>query len=267
MAEKVKFRCPGCSKILAAGSEKAGKKAKCPGCGKILAIPSPKPKAQAAVPPSNSSSANDEQRRARFMDGFSHGPKFDNEMSEGYDLSAGDHSVVLQEKAKLLRANIEIDEKERASYWKAKMGSRFYGFLIDYLIISAPVSLLLFLTGRTGEITNQMSSIAGGSFSADAVSQLASSCALGWLLFAVLWILYQGLLVGFKGATVGKMVTKVMVVDCELHPVGLGRAFARGAAYLLTLFVPILVLVGFSNPGNRMVHDLIAGTQVTRSAH
>jgi len=271
LSGKLRFRCPDCSKVLAASVEKAGKKAKCPGCSKILTIPRPKSKAAAGAPaPPSNEAADNAQPNFRFLDGFSHLPKFNPISSQGYDLSAGDHSVVLQEKAKLLRANIEIDDKERASYWRARLWSRFFAFLIDYVIVSVPVSLILWMTGRTAEMSSKASSIAAsfssGTFDAALVKELFAASLPGWLLFALLWVIYQGLLVAFTGTTVGGMATKVMSVNRDLNPVGLGRAFARGAAYILSLWVPLLFIVGFFTVGNRMVHDLMAGTLVSRSS-
>jgi uncharacterized RDD family membrane protein YckC/ribosomal protein S27E len=270
LSDKVKFRCPGCSKVLAASAEKAGKKAKCPGCGKILAIPQPKAKAKTNPSASADLSASaDPQVNFRFVDGFTHGPKFNAEASEGYDLGKTDHSMVLEEKAKLLRANIEIGEKERASYWEARMSARFFALVIDYLIVSVPASLILLLTGGMAEISDQVSSMVASfgdaTFDGGAVKQFVASCAVRSLPFMILWMLYQGLLVGSKGATIGRMATKVMIVKRDLYPVGLGRAFARGAAYLLSLWFPLLFIVGFFTVGKRMLHDLIAGTMVTRS--
>ena len=57
-------------------------------------------------------------------------------------------------------------------------------------------------------------------------------------------ILYFGLLHGWKGQSLGKMVGNLRVVNMNGSPVSKPQAFARAAVYLLgnVLFIPVLIL-------------------------
>ncbi len=265
MPNRIKFRCPKCSKVLGAPVEKAGKKAKCPACATVFVIPLPKTEAAVAASIQTEANPSVEQKNDfRFMDGFTHGPKFVG-ASEGYGLDADDSSRVASEKAKLLRANIEINRRERAVYWAPKLSSRFFGFIIDYLIISLPIALVGFLGSRA--VLSDLMSSGGASWAeiADATRSLGGLIVGLDLAFAFLWIVYQGVLVALKGSTLGKMATKTMVVDRDFASARWGRAFARGAAYMLSFWTfPIGFLVGLFTVGKRPLHDLVAGTYVTR---
>jgi len=82
--------------------------------------------------------------------------------------------------------------------------------------------------------------------------------ALWWCYFTVGW--------GLLGATVGKWVLCLRIVDHRGRaPIGLSRAFLRLAAYSVssvTLGMGHLLIV--LRPDRRALHDLLAGTWVVR---
>ncbi|MCU0302457.1 MAG: RDD family protein [Thermoanaerobaculales bacterium] len=82
--------------------------------------------------------------------------------------------------------------------------------------------------------------------------------ALWWCYFAVGW--------GLAGATVGKWMLGLRLVDHRGHsPIGVSRAFLRLAAYSvssLTLALGHLLVV--LRHDRRALHDILAGTWVVR---
>ena len=82
--------------------------------------------------------------------------------------------------------------------------------------------------------------------------------ALWWCYFAVSW--------GLVGATIGKQLVGVRIVDHRGRvPIGLSRAFLRLAAYSISSVSFGLghILVAL-RPDHRALHDLLAGTWVVR---
>ncbi len=78
-------------------------------------------------------------------------------------------------------------------------------------------------------------------------------------------ILYDTILVGAFGATVGKAVVGIKIVQQDGQRVGYGRALGR---YLATYISMLVLFIGFLmvafSQDKRGLHDLIAGTVVVR---
>jgi uncharacterized RDD family membrane protein YckC len=78
------------------------------------------------------------------------------------------------------------------------------------------------------------------------------------------YIVFEGLI----GATVGKLMMGLQVVDLEGHPIGLGKAFIRSILRIVD-GLPVLYLVGFVCAAVTSKHqrlgDMAAGTLVVRT--
>ncbi len=75
-------------------------------------------------------------------------------------------------------------------------------------------------------------------------------------------ILYFGLLHGWKGQSLGKMVGNLRVVNLDGSPVSKPQAFARAVVYLLgnILFIPVLILGAvLKSPQFVIIGSLLAG--------
>lgn len=84
--------------------------------------------------------------------------------------------------------------------------------------------------------------------------------ALWWCYFAVGW--------GLLGATIGKWVFGLRIVDHRgRSPIGLSRAFLRLAAYSVSSVTLGMghLLIGL-RPDRRALHDVLAGTWVVRKS-
>lgn len=146
-----------------------------------------------------------------------------------------------------------------AGFWM-----RGAAFIIDWLILASLVSIL------TLPWAEPLSKLQAEAF----VQAKSPSPDYGiimhfWLISVAidlpLGFLYFTAFVGARGATPGKQLLGLRIVQEDGSPVGYGRAFLRRAAQLisaLTLGAGYL-MVAF-HPEKRALHDLLAGTRVVR---
>jgi uncharacterized RDD family membrane protein YckC len=143
----------------------------------------------------------------------------------------------------------------------AGAGVRAGARVLDALVVGIPVSIVLAVAG----LPPQMVGLGG----LDAWLQSAVT-SLAWLAYYV----------GFetsRGATLGKRILRLRVVDAQGVPPGPAAATLRNLWLLLGL-VPwvggpalvatvVAILVGVARAGDRRgAHDRLAGTQVVRAA-
>ncbi|MEW9671537.1 RDD family protein [Ammoniphilus sp. 3BR4] len=131
--------------------------------------------------------------------------------------------------------------------WTAGFWVRFVALLIDSIIISAPFGMAFYVWGVEENFTTE------------ALSKLVSF--LYPLLVPVFW----------RGYTVGKKVMGVRIVKVNGEKVGMGTMLKRnlvgGLVYIFTFGIAVIVtafMVGLRED-RRAIHDLIAGTYVTKS--
>lgn len=121
---------------------------------------------------------------------------------------------------------------------------RFVALLIDGILLGIVTSPIYYFTNRPEGIS-----------------------PLGQSLGSLIQVVYAVLMIGYKGATVGKMAMGLQVVRVDGgSPVGLGKAFLRE---VIGKFVSALViLLGFIwvafDPKKQGWHDKIAGTYVIK---
>lgn len=107
----------------------------------------------------------------------------------------------------------------------ANMGMRFVARLVDGLIIGCPSSIIV------GVISAAMAS---GSSSPPSMGSSLGTQFLYTAVILVLYYIYEVLLVGTKGQTLGKMITGLKVVDAQTGQVnGFGPAAIRSAVFPL----------------------------------
>jgi uncharacterized RDD family membrane protein YckC len=78
--------------------------------------------------------------------------------------------------------------------------------------------------------------------------------------------LYEGLFVGYLGATPGKMALGLKVVRPDGSPIGMGRSFGRHFAKILSYIILLIgyIMAGFDSE-KRALHDLICDTRVVKT--
>ena len=137
--------------------------------------------------------------------------------------------------------------------------------LVDMVIYCCVCACLAYPVGRNidgltavADPERLVDSLTDPSWVAHAAGILGLWIALWWCYFAVGW--------GLVGATIGKRIFGIRIVDHQgRSPIGLSRAFLRLAAYSVssvTLGMGHLLVV--LRPDRRALHDILAGTWVVR---
>jgi uncharacterized RDD family membrane protein YckC len=134
------------------------------------------------------------------------------------------------------------------------LSRRIVAFLVDFLVIAAPVVLAAMFIFAFGIVT----------------------LGLGWALYwglpgaSVVWaIVYFGVTIGGpRSATIG-----MRVMDLELRTwygapgyFVLGAVHAVGFWFTVSFFTPFVLLVAFFNQRRRLLHDILLGTVIINSA-
>src|SRR6266516_4404151 len=157
---------------------------------------------------------------------------------------------------------------------------RFAAKFIDGLIVAVVVFVPIFIfglvlglsagraahgdSGATPPVTPEFA--ASGSGSQPILAQAVIGQAIGLLMdliFLSVYTAYSTLFLGKFGATPGKMVLKLTVVDVSGGKIGYGRALARSGAEILS-FIACLVgyLIAASDDQKRSLHDHMCNTRV-----
>lgn len=134
------------------------------------------------------------------------------------------------------------------------LSRRIVAFMIDFLVIAAPIVLGAMFIFAFGIVT------------------LGLGWALYWLLpgASVIWaIVYFGVTLGGpSSATVG-----MRVMDLEMRTwYGTPAYFVLGAVHAIafwftvSFFTPFILLVAFFNARRRLLHDIILGTVIVNNA-
>jgi len=134
----------------------------------------------------------------------------------------------------------------------ASFSSRIIAFIIDELLVSLVLIFLLWdhITSSDGELENMLISVSGY------VTQIL-----------ILKFVYQGFFIWYYGATIGKIFTKIRVIDYNhFGRVTLTKSLIRAGARILSeQIVFIGFLIGFFNDGKQTLHDKIARTLVVNA--
>lgn len=148
----------------------------------------------------------------------------------------------------ILLDDFQMNSTDSSAYpAKAPFFLRCAALFIDYmLLLTMPVVWLIF-----------------SKFFGDGVSSTAISGS-AWYLVVLLWIIDFLLLPLFRGQTLGKMLTGIMIVNTDGSPARLGRLILRNViGYLLTvLTLGLGFLIGAVNSSGRTLHDYVGGTIV-----
>ncbi len=146
------------------------------------------------------------------------------------------------------------DPARNPELFEGVLARRVVAFLIDFVIISAPVALAAMFIFAFGVVT------------------LGLGFALYWLLppAAVIWaVVYFGATLGGPAsATIG-----MRVMDLEMRTwYGAPAYFVLGAVHAIAFWVsistltPFILLVAFFNERRRLLHDIVLGTVVINNA-
>ncbi|NQY94761.1 MAG: RDD family protein [Campylobacteraceae bacterium] len=134
----------------------------------------------------------------------------------------------------------------------ASMPSRIIAFIIDDLLISLVFVLLFWdqITSSDNQMRNMLIIIS------EHVIQVL-----------LLKFIYQGFFVWYYGATIGKIVTKIRVIDYNnLGKVTLTSSLIRSGTRIFSEYILYIgFIIGFFNDGKQTLHDKIGRTLVVNA--
>jgi uncharacterized RDD family membrane protein YckC len=134
----------------------------------------------------------------------------------------------------------------------ASIGKRFMAFFIDSFIIGIPFGIIVAIVLFAG--------YSGGQFRPEnfLAIQLFSWSSL------VIMVIYEGLMLGARGQTLGKIAMGIKVVRADGGDLTKGQAWGRAAMrqVLVSCLCIINYLPAFFTPDRTALHDMVAGTRV-----
>lgn len=146
-----------------------------------------------------------------------------------------------------------FDPRTQPEYFRGVLGRRIVAFLVDAVMIIAPIVMLAIFIFFFGIIT----------------------LSLGWMLFPllspafVIWALcYNALTLGSPySATLGMRLMDLQVRTSNGAPCYslLGAVHAVLFWFSVSLLSPLVLIVGVLNDRRRLLHDFLAGTVVVNT--
>jgi uncharacterized RDD family membrane protein YckC len=147
-----------------------------------------------------------------------------------------------------------VDESNKGTLVYASVSTRFVASLIDGIITIILNLIITFLL--TGSI------VVMGKTMNDSHA-VGTTAILAIIIPQILGLLYSVVFIGWKGATPGKMLFKIKVVQPDGSPITFGRAFLRYIGYFISsIILGIGYIMAFFDNEKRALHDRIAGTRV-----
>src|SRR6185436_18536838 len=132
----------------------------------------------------------------------------------------------------------------------AGIGRRFGALFIDGLILSVPLIAIV--------IGFVVAAVSGNKDFNPVWIQPAA------LAIVALYVVYEGLMLGARGQTLGKMAMKIKVVRADGTPISTGQAWGR--AFMRQILASCLsifnYLPAFFTKDRTCLHDLVANTRV-----
>lgn len=135
----------------------------------------------------------------------------------------------------------------------ASMRSRALAYVIDDLLVTIIIIMIFW------------ESISALSHDMDAMTYLLKAELVTPLIF--LKVIYHTFFVWYYGATVGKIVVKIRVIDAnEWGRVSMFSSFLRAVGRIFSeMFFYVGFLIGFFNDGRRTFHDFTGKTLVVNA--
>jgi uncharacterized RDD family membrane protein YckC len=158
------------------------------------------------------------------------------------------------------------------------LGRRVVAYIIDFILFAGILIAVMVATrdhSYTGAPAGACRTLRDGGFSGVCAqfghrvyTWKGGHAAFGYLLAALLGLLNLVLLQGITGASVGKQIMGLRVVNAQGAPCGIGRAFVRTLLLIVDNFFCFLVglLVAALTHPHRRVGDMVAGTYVVALA-
>jgi uncharacterized RDD family membrane protein YckC len=136
----------------------------------------------------------------------------------------------------------------------ATIGPRLVAYIIDMIVIYAIFFLFMALIGMAAALAKP---------DPNSVFVPMMTCGMFVVFFAALFG-YPGIMVQWKGQTLGKMAAKVKVVSADGSRVTAGQAWIRAVVCFFLQAFWITYIPAFFNDERMTIHDMAARTRVVR---
>lgn len=135
----------------------------------------------------------------------------------------------------------------------ASMRSRALAYIIDDLLVT--IIIMMIFWGSISAVSHDM----------DAMMYLLKAELVTPLI--ILKIIYHTFFVWYFGATIGKIVVKIRVIDAnEWGRVSMFSSFLRAVGRIFSeMFFYVGFLIGFFNDGKKTFHDITGKTLVVNA--
>jgi len=135
----------------------------------------------------------------------------------------------------------------------ASMRSRALAYIIDDLLVT--IIIMMIFWGSISAVSHDM----------DAMMYLLKAELVTPLI--ILKIIYHTFFVWYFGATIGKIVVKIRVIDAnEWGRVSMFSSFLRAVGRIFSeMFFYVGFLIGFFNDGRKTFHDITGKTLVVNA--
>jgi uncharacterized RDD family membrane protein YckC len=158
------------------------------------------------------------------------------------------------------------------------MGRRIVAYIIDFFLFAGVLIAIMAATkdhAYTGAPSGACQTLRDGGFNGLCLqfghrvyTWKGGQAAIGYLLAALLGTVNLVVLQGMTGASIGKQIMGLRVVNAQGQPCGIGRAFLRSLLLIVDnffCFVVGLLTAALTHP-HRRVGDMAAGTYVVALA-
>lgn len=163
-------------------------------------------------------------------------------------------------------AKFDTGKLNYAGFW-IRFAAKFVDGLILGVVVFVPlVILILFFAFGAAASSNaggSRQSVFSPGSNAEGMGLIVSSARL--LIYVVTLganIIFSTIFLGKYGATPGKMICRLKVVDAAGNKIGYGRAFGRSCAELLSRICYIGYIIAAFDGQKRALHDHICSTRV-----
>jgi uncharacterized RDD family membrane protein YckC len=152
--------------------------------------------------------------------------------------------------------------EDYSGFWK-----RFAAWVIDYLILLIPMSIIALNMGATAAFEHLITALQSGTAATTAAAEYVASARPATLIALVVGYIYYVIFECSKWqATPGKLALGLRVTDLEGGRLSLGRSLVRNAVRLvnaLSALIPLICYLAVAwTPRKQGFHDMIAKTLV-----
>jgi uncharacterized RDD family membrane protein YckC len=175
--------------------------------------------------------------------------------------------VFMQKLAEGARLNVGYSGMTYAGFWIRVAAKMLDGLVLTVVLVIPLVVIMVVLVGASSTRSNFGVMPGDGIWRASSSGGPEVMANLFGLVFQFamigVQIIYSTFFNGKYGATPGKMICRLKIVDSDGLPIGYGRAFGRACAEMLSGMVCYIgyIIVGFDSQ-KRALHDHICNTRV-----